>query len=161
MKKILYVLCILSLMILLSGCNKNPSYINLDKKPSTNYYCTKLNNDIASSPYKIKLLDMNMYKEIAIDPTKDTILKDFFSYVKKPYYVSSLPKEIEDARYKIYIETSSSKYLINVYDYNYISVQPWDGNFIEDYINQKEIPTYYNLYEYCDYMFNSPASPSL
>lgn len=157
MKKLTSITLIFLILITLSGCTRGTEYINLDKKPSKTYYTDNLLNDISSKSYTIKVLDMNMYKETSIDSNTDKILNDFFSYMKDDYYLSSLPEDEDKIQYKMYVQTSSSKYIINIYSENSISIQPWDGNFIEDYISQKEIPVYYNLYEYCKYLFSQAS----
>ncbi|WP_045516751.1 DUF4883 family protein, partial [Clostridium sporogenes] len=46
------------------------------------------------------------------------------------------------------------KYIINVYNKQYISVYPFDGNFPMDYIDMNNIPEAYNLYNLCNFLFN-------
>ena len=87
---------------------------------------------------------------------------------KKPnnfYYTNLLAKNITlEKQYKITIlETNfykgseinkKDKYIINVYNKQYISVYPFDGNFSMDYIDMSNIPEAYNLYNLCNFLFN-------
>ncbi|HID0886129.1 TPA: DUF4883 family protein, partial [Clostridium botulinum] len=56
--------------------------------------------------------------------------------------------------YKIFFTFEKDKYIINVYNKQYISVYPFDGNFSMDYIDMNNIPEAYNLYNLCNFLFN-------
>lgn len=44
-------------------------------------------------------------------------------------------------------------YVMNVYNHEYLSVQPWDGDFSMDYISTINIPYRFSIYNVCKNAF--------
>ncbi|WP_275935971.1 DUF4883 family protein [Clostridium haemolyticum] len=63
----------------------------------------------------------------------------------------------EKPKYKIFFSFPQSKerYVLNVYNSEYLSVHPWDGNFPMDYISTKNIPYRFSIYNLCKNAFFS------
>lgn len=153
MKKLLYC-CVLVLLIgTLCGCT-NTKFISFEKKPSNSYYSDELYKLISSNDYSLKILNMNMYKQKEISDDEKTVLMNFFKHMDKEKNIINNQNSITDKiQYKMFIESNHVKYVINIYNENYVAIHPWDGEFIEDIIYSEGIPKNYNLYGFCKYVF--------
>lgn len=124
--------------------------LHLNKKKPSNFYYTNLlaKNLTLYSDYEIKVLDTNFYKTESLSAENIDILKSFLNELRKPNFISKPVTLNTKPKYKIFFTFSDSqeKYVINIYDEEYISIYPWDGNFPMDYINMKDIPLRYNLH---------------
>ncbi|GKX66848.1 DUF4883 family protein [Inconstantimicrobium mannanitabidum] len=155
MKKLFYCLIVIFSIVTLEGCS-NTKFISFEKKPSNSYYCDELSNLINSNSYNLKILDLNMYKQKEISNEEKKVLIDFFKHMdKKKNIITNTGNDIsnEKIQYKMFIEANSQKYVINIYNDKYCAVHPWDGEFVEDYIDSDGIPRNYNLYGFCKYIF--------
>ena len=151
-------MCVL-FSISLFGCNYNFNKNTLNKtifnksKPTNYYYTQLLMKDLSlKAPTQPYALYMNFYRKK--DFTKDdlTTVSQFFnsltneSFITKPEGIPAKPI------YKIFLTFSENKYVINIYDEKYVSISPWDGDFIMDYIDTSKMYKAYNLYGLCKYL---------
>ena len=153
MKKILSLIVVLIFTYLFTSCTFNKSqYISPSLKPIANYYTSEIKDKInKDEEYTIRIFDLNIYKYYEVDKKEHSIIPEFIDTLKNESYLS----ELEDAltpQYKIIIEFSNSKYVINAYNDKLISIHPWDGVYSEDKISMEGVPDYYNLYKYCEYI---------
>lgn len=146
---------ILILMLICSMFISLTMYLN-KKKPSNYYYTNLLAKNIAlCSKYNVQVLDTNFYKTEALTSEDIQIVKSFLNSLKKANFTDkpvSLNKKPEYKIFFIFSETNE-KYVINIYSKEFISVQPWDGEFTMDYITMSGIPLRYNLYSLSKYAF--------
>ncbi|HID0854230.1 TPA: DUF4883 family protein, partial [Clostridium botulinum] len=82
------------------------------------------------------------------------LIKHFITLLKKENFKTLEKKSESKPLYKIFFTFEKDKYIINVYNKQYISVYPFDGNFPMDYIDMSNIPEAYNLYNLCNFLFN-------
>lgn len=150
----LFIFIILSMFLI--GCGfDNPEYINLKEKESINYYSNEIYFKILNKEkYTVKMFDTDVSKNTFIDENEKTIIENFLSSLTTSNYLekSKLPSTKE--AFHLIIEFDDSKYIFNVYDENLVTVYPWDGVFQEDIITSKNVPTRYNLYDFCNYIKN-------
>ena len=153
MKKFISFILILLITYLFTSCSINESqYIRPKDKPTPNYYTNEIQYKInKNEEYSIKIFDLNIYKYYDVDKTEHSIIPEFIDSLKKENYNADIEDELTP-EYKIIIEFSNSKYIINAYNDKLISIYPWDGVYPEDKISMEEIPNYYNLYKYCEYI---------
>lgn len=122
----------------------------LNRKKPNNYYYTNLlaKNLTLSENYEVRVLDTNFYKIEYLTEEDVAIVNNFIKELRKPNFISKPVFLEEKPKYKIFFTFPSSKekYIINVYDNEYISVYPWDGEFTMDYISMKNVVPRYNLY---------------
>lgn len=160
--KYLKFIYILLLTALLSGCVFNePKYINLRTKPNLYYYSNAIYEKIKNNEsYSLKVFDVNYYEYHEVTEEDEDILPSFLESLNNDSYVSELNVEDEKVKYKLIIEfnNDNSKYVINVYDKNSITLFPWDGNLEEDIINMTDIPLRNNIYSFCVYIINKAHS---
>ena len=78
-------------------------------------------------------------------------MPEFIDALKSDNYNIDFQEDL-NAEYKIIIEFSNSKYVINAYNDKLITIHPWDGVYPEDIISMEGVPDYYNLYKYCEYI---------
>ena len=160
--KYLKFIYILLLVTLLSGCVFNdPKYINLKTKPNLYYYSNEIYGKIKNNEsYSLKVFDVNFYEYHEVSEEDEDILPCFLESLSNDNYVSELNLENEKVKYKLIIEfdNDNSKYVINVYDKNSITLFPWDGNLEEDMITMTDIPMRNNIYSFCVYIINKANS---
>lgn len=157
MKKILKVLSLLLCLSLLQGCSyEKPEYIHFEKKPSLNFYTNEINNKILKGKnYSIEIFDTNISKTTKIDDSEKVIIEDLINSLNNDSYkkVKKI-KELEPYQIKVKFNDKNDKYVINVYNNEYITISPWDGIFEMDYISMENVPERYNLYNFCEYIKN-------
>ena len=110
--------------------------------------------------YSLKVFDVNFYEYHEVSEKDEDILPSFLESLNNDNYVSELNLEDEKVKYKLIIEFDydNSKYVINVYDKNSITLFPWDGNLEEDMINMTDVPIRNNIYSFCVYIINKAHS---
>ncbi|WP_270851198.1 DUF4883 family protein [Clostridium tertium] len=153
MKKYFFAFSSVLIIFLFTGCNFNKSqYIRPKSKPSNNYYTNeiqeKLNN---KESYTIKIFDLNVYKYYSVNEDEHSILPEFIESLNNENYGAEIEKELTH-EYKLIIEFSNAKYIINAYNDKLISIHPWDGVYEEDIISMEGVSDYYNLYKFCEYI---------
>ena len=158
------LLIILLLVTLLSGCVFNdPKYINFKSKPNLYYYSNEIYKKIKNNEsYSLKVFDVNFYEYHDVSEEDLDVLPAFLESLNNDNYVSELNLEDGKVKYKLIIEFDSdnSKYVINVYDKNSITLFPWDGNLEEDMVNMTDVPLRNNIYSFCVYIINKAHSNS-
>ena len=92
---------------------------------------------------------MRFYYEV--NQKEHSIIPEFIDSLKTDNYNAEIEDDLTP-EYKIIIEFSNSKYVINAFNDKLISVHPWDGVYSEDIISMDEVPDFYNLYKYCEYI---------
>ena len=153
MKKFISIIITIIIAYLFTSCTFNESqYIIPKAKPKVNYYTEEIKNKIENNEeYTIKVFDLNLYKYYEVDKDEHSILPEFLDSLKDDNYSTTL-KEIITPEYKIIIEFTNSKYVINTINDKLMTIHPWDGVYTEDVISIEDTPDYYNLYKYCEYI---------
>jgi hypothetical protein len=122
----------------------------LNRKKPNNYYYTNLlaKNLTLNEDVNVRVLDTNFYKTESFNNEDIESIKSFLKELRKPNFISKPVFLTQKPEYKIFFDFTkiNEKYVINIYNNEYISVQPWDGDFSMDYINMKNISPRYNLY---------------
>ncbi|WP_138204692.1 DUF4883 family protein [Haloimpatiens lingqiaonensis] len=142
------------LLILLSFTLAACSYIKLNnEKTKEDYYFSKLANSIAlSNKYKITLLDTNFYKVKELKEEDVSTILNFMNSIDKKNFIKKPLSLPEKPQYKIFFNLDENKFVINVYDEQYVSIFPWDGKYPMDYIDMTPMYKGYNLYNFCKYL---------
>ncbi|SQB34504.1 putative lipoprotein [Clostridium cochlearium] len=124
------------------------------KDMELNYYTNKLVENINSEPdYQCVIVDTNFYREEYLQKENLSIVKNFLNSINKNSYVLYNKKTIpQKPLYKIFLIFSNEKFVINVYNENYVSIHSWDGYHRMDYIDTSSIPYSYNLYNLCNFL---------
>ncbi|WMJ80915.1 DUF4883 family protein [Clostridium sp. MB40-C1] len=144
-------LIVLILTLLLSIFISFKMYLGREK-PSNYFYTNLLAKNITlCDKYEIKVLDTNFYKTETLSGEDIQIIRYFLKQLRKPNFIQKPASLNKKPEYKIFFtfKDTNEKYIINVYDNEFISVYPWDGDFYMDYINMKDIPIRYNIYSLC------------
>lgn len=103
-------------------------------------------------PTELYALYMNFYKKKDFPKEDLSTFAEFFnslnnnSFIEKPADLPAKPL------YKIFLTFSENKYVINVYNKDFISIYPWDGSYSMDYIDTSKMHKAYNLYGLCKYL---------
>lgn len=153
MKKYFITFILILLIVLLPGCNINTAqYIRPNAKPNINYYTNEIHERLNNKePYNIKIFDLDIYKYYNVSQEEHSILPEFIDSLNEKNYDAEVEKELTP-QYKLIIEFSDAKYIINAYNDKLISLYPWDGIYEEDVISMEEVSDYYNLYKFCEYI---------
>ncbi|WP_300385057.1 DUF4883 family protein [Clostridium sp.] len=153
MKKIIILIFSLFVSFNFTGCNLNTSqYIRPKTKPSKNYYTIEIQEKISDNlEYTLKIFDMDYYKYYDVNMEEHSILPEFIDSLSSENYSATLEDDLKP-QYKLIIEFSDSKYIINLYENNLLSIHPWDGIFKEDILTLDGISDYYNPYKFCEYI---------
>lgn len=148
--KSILVCLIIFFLLTLNACN----YTSIKKEKNNNqYYFSKLANNITTcNNYKITLLDTNFYKTIELNKTDINTLLNFMNTLNKNNFIKKPIKLPKKPEYKFFLNLDENKYVINVYNEQYVSIFPWDGNYSEDFIDMKNLYKGYNLYNLCKYL---------
>lgn len=157
MKKLKYVIpfCLL-ISLILSGCYINLSNSIFEKnKPSKSYYTYEMLSYFKKeNPLEVNVLYVNFYRGKRLDEGEILTLRKFFKYLKKDNFIEK-PKDLPKApEYKIFVKFKNNKYVLDIYNNNYISLYPWDGNHEKDYITMKDTYTSYNIFNLCEYVIS-------
>ncbi|MBS5936820.1 DUF4883 family protein [Clostridium sp.] len=153
MKKLSKLIFITLLTTLFIGCSLNTAqYIRPGTKPKVNYYTEEIKELISKNQeYKIKVFDMNIYKYYDVDKSEYDIIPEFIDTLNDEDYEAEIEKD-STPDYKLIIEFSDNKYVINAYNDKLLSIYPWDGVYKEDTISMEGVSDYYNLYNFCEYI---------
>ncbi len=153
MKKLISFTLVIIFTYLFTSCTFNESqYISPSSKPKVDYYISEIKDRIdKKDEYTIKIFDLNLYKYYEVDKKEHSIIPEFIDALNKDNYNTELQDGLIPD-YKIIIEFSNDKYVINAYNDKLISIYPWDGVYKEDIISMEGISDYYNLYKYCEYI---------
>ena len=150
----LKLILILMIICIIPGCTvaQNPEYISLKTKPNTHFYTGEIYSKLSKDePYTLKIFDMNVYKYFNVNTREHSIVLEFIENLKEPNFNIEIDSKLEP-RYKLIIEFEDSKYVINAYNEKELSVYPWDGTFPEDTISMEDVPDYYNIYKFCEFI---------
>lgn len=138
------------LALILIGSIFFSANLYLNRKKPNNYYYTNLlaKNLTLNKNYEVRVLDTNFYKTEHLAKEDIDLIEKFLKELRKPNFISKPVSLDEKPKYKIFFNfpENKEKFVINIYDSEYISIQPWDGEFMMDYISMKNIPLRYNLY---------------
>lgn len=138
----------------LFGCklnfNKN---VFIKGKPNNYYYSSLIMKDLSlEKPVGLYALYMNFYKKKDFSKEDLSTLVNFFNSLNNKSFVEKPATLPEKPLYKIFLAFSENKYVINVYNQNFVSVYPWDGSYNMDYIDTSKMYKAYNLYGLCKYL---------
>ena len=154
MKKLFLHIDILIVSFSLIGCtNFNKSqYIPPKEKPTLTYYTNEIKNKLDNNEsFNIKVFDMNVYKYYEVSKDEHTILLEFIDSLSSNNFSSDIDKTLIPS-FKVIIEFSDSKYVINAYSNSLVTIYPWDGIYKEDIISMENVSDYYNIYKFCEYI---------
>ncbi|GAB6167641.1 hypothetical protein JCM1393_01010 [Clostridium carnis] len=153
MKRYLKLIISLLLICILPGCALNkPQYIISKNKPNDYYYTSEIYSRLMNKkPYTIKIFDLNVYKYYDVNPEEHSIILEFIDSLNNDSYGKEIDENITP-RFKVIIEFSDEKFIINAYNDEMISIHPWDGVYDEDKISMKGVKDYYNIYKFCEYI---------
>ncbi|MCR1933600.1 DUF4883 family protein [Clostridium tepidum] len=140
----------------LTSCNIVFPIDGLKGKKPNNFYYTNLlaKNMTFEKEYKVTILETNFYKGKEISKKDKETIKYFTTLLRKQNFKTLEKKPESKPLYKIFFTFKKDKYIINIYNKQYISVHPFDGDFPMDYIDMSSIPEAYNLYNLCDFLFS-------
>lgn len=147
------LLFLIFISIFLQGCNFNSArYINFEESPSSSYYTEKIKEHLSKdSNYTLDVFDTNLYKYFKVDDEDLDILKNFVNNLSDEDFLDEFTFENKE-KFRVIVTFSDEKYIIKVYDKDTCSITPWDGNYSEDIINMSNLPTHFNLYDFCNYV---------
>ncbi|GIM29595.1 hypothetical protein CPJCM30710_22610 [Clostridium polyendosporum] len=152
MSKRILIIFVVLFSIILSGCN-DAQYINFKKKPNKFYYTEELYKIVSSKDFTLSAFDTNVYREENPKGKDKDIVINFIKCLSKDNFIDKPSNLPEKPVYKLFISSSETKFVINIYENNIVSIFPWDGMFSEDFINTENIPQAYKLYLFCKYVF--------
>lgn len=138
------------------GCNlSDPKYIHLDSKKNNYFYTNEIYSKLMNkNDFSLEVFDTNLYKSINVNSNEYSIIENFIhSLTHDNFQEDGLPNELEPYQIRLTF-TDGSKYIIKVYNYDMISLYPWDGNYEEDIINMNNVPKKFNLYDFCKHIEN-------
>jgi hypothetical protein len=145
----MFLICCIGIF---TGCSIRLPYTN-DAKPNSYYYTNLLAKDLSlEKNYKVLVIDMNFYNEKAIDNGNIDTINGFIHSLKDKNFINK-PKDLPSKPlFKMIFTFSKDKFVINVYNENYLSIFPWTGNYDMDYISMTDIPISYNLFNLSKYI---------
>lgn len=153
-KKFILLLLCTFFSLSLFGCNSNlKKNLFIKNKPNNFYYTKLLMKDLSlEKPKEIYTLYMNFYKKKDLSKEDLSTFTLFFKSLNNDSFIAKPAKLPIKPTYKLFITFSENKYVINVYDQNFISIYPWDGDYNMDYIDTSKMYKAYNLYGLCKYL---------
>lgn len=150
MKKTLLSLSIIMTVFFLCSCQLS----DYNKQKPTNFYYTKsLHTEfIANSTGKVSLFDTNLHKEVDITSEGFRTIEDFIENLKQENFIEKPEDLPESPPYKMFISFNDTKYVIDIFNDDLISIHPWDAIYTEDYMNCNNIYRANNLFKLCKYI---------
>lgn len=155
MKKKYTFLVLLVLSIFFILVNSSTANFKLSKKNNeVNYYTSKLLKNInLQADYKCLIVDTNFYKEEHLEKEHLSTIKNFLNALNKNSFILYDKKDVpKKPAYKMFLIFHNEKFVINIYNEDYVSIHTWDGYHKMDYIKTSSIPRSYNLYNLCDFL---------
>ena len=152
-KCILLILCML-FSLGLFGCTYSfDKSIFIKSKPTNYYYTNLLMKDLSlEAPTELYALYMNFYKKEDFSKEDLSTFSNFFNSLNDANFIAKPANLPAKPLYKIFLTFSENKYMINIYNENFISIYPWDGDYSVDYIDTTKMYKAYNLYGLCKYL---------
>lgn len=154
--KYIKLLLVSFIIIMLPSCTFNGSkYINLNtNKPTLYYYSNDLYSKIKNnSDFTLKVFDANLYKYYEVGEEDVDIVISFLESLNNDNYLSE-DTITEVPKYKLIVDFTDSKYIINAYNVNMVTINPWDGVFTQDIIKMDGVSNRNNVYSFCKYIIN-------
>lgn len=165
------LLAIFLIIMILPGCVFNkPEYIKNATKPNNSFYTKEVYSKLKhNEEFTLELFNPNLYKYYAIDKEDSDILLSFIESLTAENYLSSEDNAEDETdadetsnnslkdllpKYKLSITFDNSKFIINVYSKELVTLYPWDGVYEEDIISLKNVSDHANIYEFCHYIEN-------
>lgn len=153
-KNIIFIFFILILSF--SGCsNEMSEYMKPQNKEVANFYASKLNDlFVNSEEFQVKIFDMDYYTYYSVDKEDFIVVSEFIKFLKEEDFSLNDTSTYDNLRpkFKLIVEFTEDKYVFNIYDKNISTLYPWDGVYEEDVFNMSNVPDYYNLYKFCNYI---------
>lgn len=143
------------LIVMLQGCAfDDPKYLHLKQKPDISLYTKEIYAKVLQDEdFSIEFFDTNLYKDISVSKEENDVIENFIgSLSDENYKEDGIPAEKEP--YQLRIQFADSKYIIKVYSNDLVAILPWDGNYKEDIVSMQDVPTRYNLYDFCKHIEN-------
>ena len=156
MKKITLILSFI-LILSFKSCSNNmmSEYLGPQEKEISNLYGSKLNDlFVNSGNFTVKIFDMDYYTYYSVNEEDFIVVKDFMNFLKEEDFSLDNSTNFDNTRpkFKLILEFEEEKYVFNIYDKEFTTLYPWDGVYEEDIINMSNVPEYYNLYKFCNYV---------
>lgn len=142
---------ILCFSLALTSCSKADIFTK--EKPSLNYHTKNLSEIASKDNVKIRILDMNIYSEVIVDNEDARIVEDLLKSLKDSNFIQEEPLPTKPL-YKFFIDVASTKYVIDIYGDDIMTLYPWDSDISKDYISLKDTPNAFKLEPFCQYVFN-------
>lgn len=154
--KYIKLLLVFTIITMLPSCAFNDSkYISLkSNKPTPYYYSSELYSKVKTdSNFTLEVFDRDVYKHYEVGKEDMDIVISFLESLNNDNYVSDT-SNLGTPRYKLIINLNTSKYIINAYSIDKVSINPWDGVFAEDVIKMDGVAPRNNIYSFCKYIIN-------
>lgn len=152
MRRLFATFISLILILSLNGCSVNFSkYIRPGSKPNSRYYTNEIMEKInEKKSYTIKIFDLDLYRYYTVSEKEHSILPEFINSLNADKFEASI--DTDKPKFKVIVEFSDSKYIINTYNDKLISIHPWDGIYNMDTVSIDGVSDYYNIYKFCEYI---------
>lgn len=158
MKK-MFCIIVIFLSVTLSGCKaSSPQYVHFEKKPKINYYTCEIGTLLLNkNDYSLELYNTNLCSSTILNNDDKKILINFINSTKEENYIKedATAEPTSKVPYELKVKFESGEiFIIKIFNASLVSINPWDGIFSEDYINTDNLPTKYNLYNFCTFIEN-------
>ena len=124
-------------------------------KEVANFYASKLNDlFVNSEEFKVKIFDMDYYTYYSVNKEDFIVVSEFIKFLKEEDFSLDDTSTYDNLRpkFKLIVEFTEDKYIFNIYDEKMSTLYPWDGIYEEDVFTMSNVPDYYNLYKFCNYV---------
>ena len=152
MKKIISIFLLVFIGIFFTSCSTY-EYINYSKKPNTTYYLDKMKGE-SKKINSIRVIESNFFKEIEVNKKNYNLISDMLGEISEQNLLEKY--ELSDnPLYRIYIDISTDKFVIDIYGDDVISIYPWDGNYEKEIYNIKDLPLSLKAESIAKYLFEN------
>lgn len=145
-KKIILLTVLTIFLACFCGCDNEL----LHKEKPFNFYYTNLlaGSFVKEKVIKVSLIDTVYYKNYSLNNSEISVLKNFLIHLEKHNYInrpSNLPSK---PMYRFFLTFSKTKFVLDVYNKNYVTISPWDGYYSKDFLDITDIPSSCNPYNF-------------
>ncbi|WP_066873676.1 DUF4883 family protein [Clostridium mediterraneense] len=152
MKKIIYIFLLTFISIFFTSCSTY-EYINYSKKPNATYYLDKM-KETSENINSIRIVESNFFKEIEVNKKDFNLIYDMLGEINKQNILEKY--ELSDnPLYRIYIDISTDKFVIDIYGDDVISIYPWDGNYAKEIYSIKDLALSLKAESIAKYLFEN------
>ena len=151
-KKYRWIILLLILLLMITGCSYRKKSFFYKEKPSVNYYTQLLQESLTKKhPEKVTIFYREFFREFTLPQNESEDVVSFINSLQTTNFMEDSSEIKDPYKYKVYIEFDDMKFGISIFNESQVAIYAWDGNYPSDYADITDIPLSINIYGICKY----------